>query len=403
MGIGSNFEPAARGAPNQLTARITNVNNLPLTYHWSVEAGTLTDSTQATATWTPPDTVATFNVTVSIEARDGDAYYFKTLTVPMSVDNQFIRWTRSDQIQFDPAPTPGGVLYAGYRNPTTGSSDLYRIDTPLGAPAQLTSGFFSASAPSPRADGVDFAFAAKKISTEASPSIYLLPFGGGDTAAARLVAARHSRQTYLATPRFPRMGTRLAYVSDSITPNLAGQYVIHWKIGADLNLGPTTVTPSFGTYLTGPSWGRDGNGDGQPDSIMTLGIDDVGSFAETVNGIYVFPTPDAGRATTFSVWLRGAQIQTPDWSPNEQYVAFAMKNAGTNERDIWIINRAAANISAAVRVTSGPADDSQPRFSDDGNTIFFVSNRVDRYGAGGIQGIERRGRNIWGVAQFDRP
>jgi Tol biopolymer transport system component len=56
-----------------------------------------------------------------------------------------------------------------------------------------------------------------------------------------------------------------------------------------------------------------------------------------------------------------------------------------------------------VRVTSGPADDSQPRFSADGNSIFFISNRVDRYGVTGVYGTERRGTNVWSVAHFDRP
>jgi Tol biopolymer transport system component len=54
-------------------------------------------------------------------------------------------------------------------------------------------------------------------------------------------------------------------------------------------------------------------------------------------------------------------------------------------------------------VTSGPADDSHPRFSADGNSIVFVSNRADRYGLNGIYSTERRGYNIWSVQRFDRP
>ncbi|HEU4764670.1 MAG TPA: hypothetical protein VFT93_03370, partial [Candidatus Eisenbacteria bacterium] len=105
----------------------------------------------------------------------------------------------------------------------------------------------------------------------------------------------------------------------------------------------------------------------------------------------------------YSQWLDGQLLETPDWSPDGQYVTFVKRNAGTNDRDIWIINRSAADISQAVRVTSGPADDSQPRFSADGNSIFFISNRVDRYGVTGVYGTERRGTNIWSVAHFDRP
>src|SRR5512132_600736 len=118
-GISSNHEPAARGAANLLTAQVTNVNNVPIRYHWRVEAGTLVDSTSATATWTPPNSIATYDVTVSIEADDGGKHFFKTMTVHMSVDNEFTRWTNTEAIKFDPAPTAGGgVLYAEYHNPT---------------------------------------------------------------------------------------------------------------------------------------------------------------------------------------------------------------------------------------------------------------------------------------------
>lgn len=416
-GIGSNFEPAARGTANTLTAVVTNVNSLPLTYHWSVEAGTLgADSTGASVTWTPPDSVGTYDVTVSIEAQDGDQHFFKTMTVQMSVDNQYIRWTRSDQIQFDPAPTPGGgALYAEFHNIATGSSDAYRVDTPLGSPVQLTSGFFSVSSPTPRADQTDFAFTARKLSSEAGPSLYLLPFGGGDTAMARGIAFRNNAQSFLGGPRFARAGTRLAYASDSIGPDRFGNqrsggvYTVRWRDAANLNVSnvsvvnPDDVAASIFTWMTSPSWGPDVDGDGNPDSVMALAVDFPGTFAEQTNSVYIYATPDSGDIRLWTQWLISAPIRDTDWSPDGKHVVFTLKNPGTNDRDIWIINRAAADISEAVRVTSGPADDSQPRFSHDGSQIFFVSNRVDRYGVVGVNRTERRGRNIWSVAQFDRP
>lgn len=409
-GISSNHEPAARGAANQLTVQVTNVNGLPLTYHWSVEAGTLADSTSGTVTWTPPDSIGTYDVTASIEARDGDAYFFKTMTVHMSVDNEYTRWTHSDQVQFDPAPVPGGgVLYAGYRNVATRSSDAYRVDAPLGPPIQLTTNFFSVTSPTPRADKVDFAFRARKNSSD-SAWIYLLPFAGGDTASARVFEATRTTQTQLQSARYAPVGNWLAYVTDSISSSQSGfLWRVHYRDASDLNVWapyPTvdsTVSTNLFTWLLNPSWGPDADHDGSPDSVMLQAIDFPGSFAESVNGTYFVPVVRPFGATTYNVWLSGAQIQTPDWSPDGQHVVFAMKNAGTNERDLWIINRAASDISEAVRITSGPADDSQPRFSADGNQIFFVSNRVDRYGVTGITGTERRGTNIWSVAQFDRP
>jgi hypothetical protein len=409
-GISSNHEPAARGAANLLTAQVTNVNGLTLKYHWSVEAGTLAESTTAAVTWTPPDTIAAYHVTVSIEADDGDKHFFKTVTVQMSVDNEFTRWTNTEAIKFDPAPTTGsGVLYAEYHNPTIRTSDAYRVDSPLGPPVQLTTGFFSVAAPSPRADQVDFAFTARKRSTD-SISIYLLPFGGGDTAAARVFEARNAKQTYLASPRFPLVGTLLAYVTDSITPEASSGYqVVNYRNGADLNVGPlplvdTTVAKNGEVaWLSSPSWGPDHDGNGVPDSVLVQSIFFPGTFAETFMGIFLVPLSPPNGATTREVLIPDVALQTPDWSPDGRYIVFTRRNPGTNDRDIWIMSRGATDISQAVRVTSGPADDSQPRFSADGNSIFFVSNRVNRYGVTGIYGTERRGTNIWSVAHFDRP
>jgi WD40 repeat protein len=408
-GIASNNEPVARGVPNQLTVQVTNVNNLPLTYHWSAASGTITDTTNVTATWTPLDSVATYNVTVSIEAHDGAAYFFKTLTVPMSVDNQYIRWTKSEQVQADPSPVPGGgVLYTGFHNPNTGSSDVFRTDAPLAAPIQLTSGFFSAAVPTVRADKVDFGFTGKLQSTETSPSIYLLPFGGGTAASARLVQGLGGVQHFLGFPWFARQGTRLMYSTDSTAVSISGFFNIHW-IDGSLNFRPVavidTATFSFNfiSSLRKTSWGPDLDADGDPDSVLALAHLFAGTPSEQVDAVYFFATPDAGDATTWKTWLSGAPMQDPDWSPDGQFVVFAKKNAGTNERDIWIIRRDTDNFNDAIRVTNGPADDSQPRFSEDGERIFFVSNRVDHYGANGIQGIERRGRNVWSVAEFDKP
>ncbi|HEV8128217.1 MAG TPA: hypothetical protein VGQ14_01025 [Candidatus Eisenbacteria bacterium] len=402
-GIHSNNEPVARGVPNQLTAQVTNVNNLPLTYHWSTAAGTIIDTTKATAVWTPPDSVASYNVTVSIEARDGDAYFFKTMTVLMSVDNQYIRWTKSDQTQQDPAPVSGGgVLYTEVHNTTTRASDVYRVDVALGSAIQLTSGFFSASSPSPRADNSQIVLAGRLTSTD-SAAIYLFPFAGGTPGTGTVIAASNSQQTILRSPRFAATGSRVAYVSDTLTTTFPK---VWWRDAANLltSAVPTT-SPDFATsplvfnqYLF-PSWGPDVTGDGNPDSMLTIYAD----FTGAVLGLVRIATPDSGNVLEDRPWLTSNQIQSPDWSPDGQYVTFAMNNSGASDRDIWIINRAAANLSDAVRVTSGPADDSQPRFSADGHFIFFVSNRVDHYGANGIQGVERRGRNIWSVAEFDRP
>ena len=408
-GISSNFEPAVRGVPNQLTAHVTNINNLTLRYHWSAAAGTITDTTSAVATWTPPDSIGTYDVTVSIEASDENgAQFFKTMTVHMLVDNQFTRWTRAETTKSDAAPVAsGGALFTQFRNVSTGSSDIFRVDTPLGPPSQLTFGFFSATSPSARADGVDFAFAAKENSSDAGASLYLLPMSGGDPSMTRLVAQRTNLQTYLGSPRFDRAGSRMAYASDSVSAVFAGIIAPASRDAANLNVGAVQMLSdsiiSLFRQLPHPVWGPDVDSDGDADSVMSIGYDFFGTPSQSVSGIYVSSAPDTGNASDQDIWLSGADIESPDWSPDGQYVVFAKRNTGTNERDIWIIRRSAADLSQAVRVTFGAANETQPRFSADGNAIFFVSNRSDRYGLNGVFGTERRGTNVWSVTRFDRP
>jgi hypothetical protein len=406
-GISSSNEPAARGAPNVLTAQVTNINSLPLTYHWSVapNAGVITDTTSASATWTPPDAIGLYDVTVSIEAQDGDTHYFKTLTVHMNVDNQYVRWTRSNAIQFQPAPSSGGgVFYAEYRDPVAGTSDIYRLDAPLASPLPMVTGFYSVDSPTPRADQVDFAFMGRIQQSDAFPSLYLLPFGGGDAATARFVTGKNVAQTILRHPRFAPVGTRLLYVSDT-TFTGTGHPV--WRDAANFNSSPVVgvfteegSSTRFNDYLR-PAWGGDNNGDGNPDSLISPIGDSFGGVA----GFAKLETPDTGRVYTDLPWLTDPAIDDPDWSSDGNHIIFTRKNPGTNEHDIWIINSHITNptLSDAVRVTSGPADDTHPRFNSDGTKIFFISNRVDQYGVNGIFQTERRGTNVWSVAHFDKP
>ena len=412
-GVAASREPVARGVPNQLTAQVTNVNNIPLRFHWKITAandslglidpGVLTDSTSQTVTWTPPDSIASWNVTVSVEADDPatGVHYFKTMTVPMSVDNEFTRWTRSDGIQFDPAPVPdGGVLFSQLRSVSAGSSDIYRVDAPLAAAILLTQDFFTATSPTPRADKSEIAFAGKKVSNAPGPSLWLLPWGGGDTVTARLISEPNTKQQTLANPRFSNQGARLLYNSDSLQIPFTK---VWWRDVSTFMapvplLYPDTLQPSFNLFLK-PNWGPDVTGDGLPDSVVV----EFNDFFGGITGFSKYAAPDSGRLRLETLWLSDTRVSEPDWSPDGTHIVFARKNVGSTDRDIWIINRAASDISAAVRITSGPADDSHPRFSRDGASVFFVSNRVDRYGFNGNFGIERRGANIWSVARFDRP
>ena len=153
------------------------------------------------------------------------------------------------------------------------------------------------------------------------------------------------------------------------------------------------------TYWT-PAWGPDTDGNGLPDSVVCVGYLFFGSTNQEPQGLFKFPTsPEQSSATQ---WLPDSTAAEVDWSRDGQHIIFTKRNSPAGDRDIWIINAGSNDPSTAQRVPFGPADDAHPRFSHDGASIFFVSNRADHYGVNGIYNTERRGTNIWSVSRFDR-
>jgi len=400
-------EPAVRNSVNQLTAIITNVGGVPLSYHWSAAAGTLIDSTAASVRWRAPDAIGTYDVTLAIEGSDGTNGYYRARTFHIYTDDEFLRWTRTQTTQFDPAPRldfgapdRGPLLYAEFLDVGTGSTAIFSIDAPEGPATLLTSTFFQAQSPSLRADGAEFAFQGKRSSGEPGNSIFLLPVSGGDTTTARVAVIRNPTDgRVIGIPRFKRTGTTLLYHSDSTfsSSNNPKPWV---RDVSDFGLPPARViqpgqAPPFAWWNSNWSGG---------DSVVAEAYRSfvTGPIYRGLFKLLAAPPYQDTTDPTFGVWLPDSFAFDPDWSPDGQYIIFTRRNL-EGDRDIWIINAGSNDKTQAIRVTRGPADDSHPRFSSDGSTIFFVSNRADRYGYNGLFETERRGTNIWAVARFDKP
>jgi hypothetical protein len=399
-GVSGDPEPAVRGELNQLTAIVTNVNSYPIEYHWSSPWGVFSDSTHQAATWTAPDSVGTYPVTCSIVATGDGVTFYKSTTFQIFVDNKYVRWTHSDQIQFDPAPTSvGGVVYSEYRNISAQTADVYSVPVSGMDPVRLTSGIYAAFSPTMRADMQQFAFVGRPTSSD-SIGLWLMPGGGGNASSVTNLASWNPQQRFLGSPRFERIGTRLLYGSDSsnvFNPKpwyldvLTPGSTIH-RVFAAGQQGINTFYPS--------NWGPNG------DSVVCTSYRGFGTTTLVPRGLFKLPTePEQSGATQ---WLADSSASDPDWSSDGGYIIFTRFNpisaSGVPaERDIWIIAANATDKNQAIRVTFGPADDSHPRFSDDGSTIFFVSTRADRYGLNGVFPTERRGTNIWSVSAFDKP
>jgi Tol biopolymer transport system component len=411
VGISVDHEPAIRSLTNELTALISNVNGYPITYHWRAGAGTLLDSTSATVNWVAPDSIGTYPVTVSIESHDtitnSGAQFFKTMTFQILVDNEYVRWTTSPEIQYDPAPVAsGGLVYAQFRNVATGEADIYYLPGAGLGSEQKTQGFFTANSPTMRSDGLVLAFAARATAAD-SQQVWISPGAGADPTTAGVLTRVTTISKIFANPRFTHTGNWLMYNSDSGNASAFNPRVLF----RDIPAVPPTVLPapervfadlslSGRTFWT-PNWGPDVTGDGLPDSIVTVSFRFFHANGEIPSGFYKAATRPP--ATSVSQWLADSSAAEPDWSADGKYIVFSDPNTKGGERDIWIIRADTNQRSAAIRVTHGPADDSHPRFSPDGNTIYFVSNRVNNYGLNGIYGTERRGTNLWSVTRFDRP
>jgi hypothetical protein len=406
-GIDADKEPAVRGVANEFTVLVTNVSGFPITYHWSTGAGTFSDSIGATAVWNAPDAIGTYPITASIVSDDGAGHhFFKTTTFQIFVDNEYSRWTRSPEVQFDPAPMwrggvvgELGVVFAQFRNIATGAADVYSLAGPELSPVKLTQGFEKLRSPSMQADGQQIAFAARRTSAD-SVSIFLLPGTGGDPSMAITAVGTTPGRPTVANPIFARTGRWLLYNADSLQPT----HPKPWFRDADLATPENHViadgVENIAEFIM-PAWGPDTDGNGLPDSVVCPGFYFFGSPSQIPNGLFKFATmPEAQSAVPWLPDLTAAEV---DWSPNGQHIIYTKRNPVAGDRDIWIINAFSNDPSTARRVTLGPADDSRPRFSPDGTAILFVSNRADHYGLNGIFNTERRGTNVWSVSRFDRP
>lgn len=403
--LSSDVEPPVRGISNTLTAIVTNPRGYTLRYHWSTAAGVLADSTTQTVHWTPPDSIGVYPVTVSVEAHDAlnNVDFFKTRTFQVYVDNEFERWTRSVAVQFDVAPPAAGkIYYSEIRNPLTGESDIWALAVPLGSPEKITQSFWQVTSPTAQSDGSRIVFSGRRRSSDGGASIWLVPPTGGDTTTALPVVRWNSNNnSLLGGPRFALSGPMLLYHTDSLDFNHdkpkpwvrdVSNFAFPPIALADSNFNEVPYS-----YVTG-AW------KGSGDSIVVESYTDYKFLnVRRSRGLYKLSVSGNGSASTFPQWLTDSAATEPDWSPDGQHIVFAKRAPGRTDRDLWIINAGSSDPASAVPVTRGIADESHPRFSSDGTKIFFVSNRIDKYGANGFYDTERRGTNIWSVSRFDRP
>ena len=221
------------------------------------------------------------------------------------------------------------------------------------------------SDPQPSPDGKTLAYVVTRLNQdedEYRSSIWLLPLDDGEPRQLTNGAARDS------VPRWSPDGSTLAFVSNRP----------HHR----------TAPPAEEAPSPGPATIK-GNKSNQPDAL-----------AKPTNQIWLLPV-DGGEARQLTAARRGAA--EPAWSPSGDAIAFVTESEADAETapmtdggqaderiirhiryrfdgkgylerftHVWTI---ALNAVEAVQRTHGDANDSQPTWSPDGQSIVFVSNR----------------------------
>ncbi len=215
-------------------------------------------------------------------------------------------------------------------------------------------GILNARGPTPSPDGSLIAFSYMG-------DLWTVPAEGGT--ASRLTI----HEAYDDTPKWSPDGTSIAFASDRAGNN--DVYVLPFGGGA-----PERLT-WHSAYDNLQCWARDGASlffTSYRDSLETnlYRIDADGGMPRRVlfdRGFNAAVSPD-GR------WLAYVRGRTPWWRQHYR---------GSAARDIWV---RAVEGGPSHRLVRSPSDDDRPMWSDDGGTLYFVSERDDNVA------------NIWKIA-----
>jgi Tol biopolymer transport system component/predicted Ser/Thr protein kinase len=251
-----------------------------------------------------------------------------------------------------PALSPDGTTLVFTRRSVWGSSDLYILEMdpdlrPVGEPRRLTRDVRHANAATWTPDGREIVFCSGvwhaatlwRVAADGQTPPRPLGFGGRGAS----------------LPEVDPSGTRLLYTRHP------------W----DLNVWRLELLPS-------------GQAAGEPQPFLR---------SNTIDGAAVF-SPDgqwvafrSERSGAGEIWLSDAEGgrlrqltsldqsdqegMSPRWSPDGDWIAFDVPVAGA-KRDVYVVPREGGSPRA---MTTDPADDGDPRWSEDGRSVLFQSDR----------------------------
>ncbi|MCC6540217.1 MAG: serine/threonine-protein kinase [Bryobacterales bacterium] len=247
----------------------------------------------------------------------------------------------------NPLYSPDGTRLAYLRGPGFISHDLFVMDVRTAASRQLTHDLRSIGGLAWTADGASVVFSSNRLGLF---SLWRVDARGGEP---QPVAPAG---TDAVAPSIAREGKRLAYLSRRVNINL-WRYPLDTAAAAAAGAKPVPERLVSSTRIsTEPDYSPDGQ------RIV---------FASERSGSWEIWTTRADGSQPLQLTnTPGQQSASPRWSPDSKWIVFDSRFEG--HADLAII---AAQGEGFKRLTTAGSDEFLPRFSRDGASIYFMSNR----------------------------
>ena len=255
-----------------------------------------------------------------------------------------------------PAISPDGGSLAFLRRTTWGAGEIRLLPlekglTGTGEPRRLTPAELRADYPAWMPNGKEIVFSAKG-------SLWRLPVSGENTPTRIPYLGEDGFMPAISRPQ-PGKPARLAYIRSFADTNL-------WRVETSAPGAPSTSAPVMAISSTKAEYHCQFSPDGRRVA-----------FVSTRSGVPEIWISDPDGSNAVQLTSTGARdTNCPHWSPDGQAIAFSSTLEGEGEFDVYVVPAAGGK---PRRLTSHPAIDLNPRFSRDGEWIYFASTRSGDY------------------------
>ncbi len=248
----------------------------------------------------------------------------------------------------DPTPSPDGSQIAFVRTTLRGVENIYVVPTSGGSPTQITTDDTRIDGLTWSADGSHLFYAAQRSGVS---GLWQVGFEGEDPTLIRSA----SEGTHFSDPTFSAQSDRLAYTQKSSQLDL-------WALSRPNQYEEFTAEPLVSST--------------QEDMRPTISPKGkrIAFVSERSGSQEVWVAEADGSAPNRLTSLDGPAVRSVTWSPRGDRLCIVTRQKG--QSDLYLIPASGGSLS---RLTTGPSEDVVPRWSSDGQWIYFASNRTGHW------------------------